>query len=459
MTTTLIPALGNPNLKLKLEKLLLDCIEFRGCTAFWTIPTYYFYNVKEKSDSHALIKAIQKPNSFFCADIHLPTNIDNIFEYTKLGVTEIYLHKYRQGKDHTLNTNLLHSKVLLFDLGNENAEIWIGSHNFTDYAISGKNLEASVAIQCKKTDDIYKDTNAYLEKIKKDFCLIFDPTKVAFYKQLQYIKATQITENIALKDVVTLVGYNMDNLDKEQIIQLLSLSDKDYSKYKVIGEEIYLHTYDIGTNKEHLYKCKIEQSGNFNDEIDKLKIDFTNPRRFAYTGIGTLALLKKERKITKVDTEVASYFVNLQIKEEMINFEVYLKPANNEFSYWKSVNTNQYNSFLGIEDGFDVQEISFDLDKNGKRVSLKGDWLNVGTKLSNFYAELESLIKEENSLISKQVEKSFGEIKININIRKTVLEDFIKKIKKEINLPAYFKSQMERIIIDNYPPKEGNKTR
>ncbi len=456
MTTTLIPALGNPDLKLKLEKLLLECIEFRGCTAFWTIPTYYFYNVKEKSDSHALIKAIQKPNSFFCADIHLPTNIDNIFGYTKLGVTEIYLHKYRQGKDHTLNTNLLHSKVLLFDLDNENAEIWIGSHNFTDYAISGKNLEASVAIQCEKTDDIYKDTNAYLEKIKKDFCLIFDPTKVEFYKQLQYIKATQITENIALKDVVTLVGYKMHNLDKEQIIQLLSLSDKDYSKYKVIGDEIHLHAYDIETKKEHLYKCKIEQSGKFDDEIDKLKLDFTNPRRFAYTGITTLALLKEEKKIEKADTEVASYFVNLQIIEEMMNFEVYLKPANNEFSYWKSVNINQYNSSLGVADTFDVQEISFDLDKNGKRVSLQGDWLNVGTKLNRFYIALENLIKGENGLIGEQVHERFD---VNIKTRKKALEDFIKRIKKEINLPAYFKSQMERIIIDNDPPKEENKTK
>ena len=226
-----------------------------------------------------------------------------------------------------------------------------------------------------------------------------------------------------------------------------------YNKYKVIGDEIHLHTYDIGTKKEHLYKCEIKQSGNFDDEIDKLKIDFINPRRFAYTGIGTLALLKEEKKIKKIDTEVAAYFVNLQIMEEMINFEVYLKPANNEFSYWKSVNTNQYNSYLGVSDSFDVQEISFDLDKNGKRVSLKSDWLNVGSKLNEFYAELENLIQKENGFISKQVEKNFDEV--NINTRKKLLEDFIKKIKKQINLPAYFKSQMERIIIDNNSRKSN----
>ena len=69
--------------------------------------------------------------------------------------------------------------------------------------------------------------------------------------------------------------------------------------------------------------------------------------------------------------------------------------------------------------------------------------------------ELENLIKEENDLTNKQTKNSV--IEININMEETPLEKFIKRIKKEINLPAYFKSQMERIIIDNSPPKEDNK--
>jgi len=152
MKTKLIPALEHPNLKNKLTNLLDSCQSFMACTAFWTINVEYLpYNV--------LSQALKKPNSFICADIQFPTNIDNLVEFAKAGVDEIYLHGYRQHpEEYTQNTNLLHSKVYLFQLDNTNAFLLIGSHNFTRYAIEGLNLEASLAIECKITEPIFKET-------------------------------------------------------------------------------------------------------------------------------------------------------------------------------------------------------------------------------------------------------------------------------------------------------------
>ena len=121
----------NPNLKLKLEERFINCISFKGCVAFWTIKPDFF-------SMKAFVRALKKEGSFFCCDIQLPTNIDNILAHYKEGVREIYLHKYRQSPDeYTQNTNLLHSKALLFQLDELNVEIWVGSHNFTRYAIEG----------------------------------------------------------------------------------------------------------------------------------------------------------------------------------------------------------------------------------------------------------------------------------------------------------------------------------
>lgn len=150
MEISLVPGLGDPNIKLRLEELFTNCQYIKGCVAFWTIDIDFF-------SFKAFARALTKPNSFFCSDIQSPTNIDNILEYSKYGVNEIYLHRFRQPPlDYTLNTNLLHSKILLFQLNDIDAEIWVGSHNFTKYALEGLNLEASITIKCKKSDKIYK---------------------------------------------------------------------------------------------------------------------------------------------------------------------------------------------------------------------------------------------------------------------------------------------------------------
>jgi HKD family nuclease len=130
MTIELIPGLSNTDIKLRFEGLLVNCISVKGCVAFWTIGSNYFNN-------QALVKALKKENSFYCVDIQEPTNIDKIAEYVKSGVEEIYLHKYRlDPSQYNLTTNLLHSKVTLFELKNNEIEIWIGSHNLTHYALS-----------------------------------------------------------------------------------------------------------------------------------------------------------------------------------------------------------------------------------------------------------------------------------------------------------------------------------
>ncbi len=462
MQIELIPALKNPNIKSKLENLFLTCKNFMGCTAFWSIGIDFFQN-------KALAFALKKPNSFLCADIQFPTNLDKILEYSKYGVTEIYLHKYRQApnkNNKNKNTNLLHSKILVFVLNDTDAEIWVGSHNLTGYAILGVNLEASITIKCKITDTIYQDVYNYLQYVKNEYCFKFDPKMIDIYKKLQEDakKTTEIIDT-AIKNIITLVGYNMDKLAKEKIIQLLSIyeeSDK-FGKYKIIGSTVYLHTYDIGLKKEYLYECTIAQSGKFGK--DKLELEFIEPRRFAYIGTSKLPFLRPEAKISEEMLLFVQYFVTLSItKSNIDNFEIYQKPTEEDLSFWKTATNNPYKYKLtndtilfGEQDdlNYKIQEATFDKSVTKIKIDLTKYWEKYGNKLEKFYSELNILIENELLFIQDYRKDLFKDERIEIPDGLTYLDydktsqfiDFLKKMKKDNDLPSYVKSQIERMII------------
>lgn len=444
MDIELIPGLNNPNLKLKLEELFINCKSFRGCVAFWTIKLDFF-------SFNAFAKALKKPNSFFCADIQLPTNIKNILEYSRFGVDEIYLHRFRQPpSEYTSNTNLLHSKILLFQLNDTDAEIWIGSHNFTGYAIEGLNLEASISIKCKTSDKIYQEVSEYLEYIKRDFCFKFDPYEVDKYEKLQTRHAEKTDYEIELKKVVSLVGSNMNTLVKEEVVQLLSLNHNEFSKFKTINEEIYLHTLDIDTQEDFLYKCRIEQSGKLDKAVDKLELDFTKPRRFAYIGLGTLSLLKKETKIDKKILAVAKYFVNIRVIYKIEKFQIFEKPEGDEFSFWQLETLNPYIKRLDNYNKhreYKIQEAILNDDMKMIKVQLISDWWHFKVQLNNFYKNIDLLIKGEYKIL-KDFEQSDSNKPLEHDYYDSELKSFLEKTKKDENLPHYSKSLIEKIIIE-----------
>jgi len=434
MEINLIPPVKAPEIQSNFANLLLECKSFIGCAAFWSIGIDFF-RLK------ALGQALKKDNSFICADIQLPTNIDKILEYSKFGVTEIYLHSYRQApSEYTQNTNLLHSKVFVFEQDNDNVEIWVGSHNLTTFALKGLNLESSLSIKCNKTDKIYQDVYNYLQYVKNKFCFKFAPNHVEIYKKLQTRDAEKIDDVTKLKKVVTLFGLNMSRLQKEEVIQLLSLKDNEFPKFKTIGNEIYLHCYDIKEKKEFLYKCNIEQSGRLDKDIEKLELDFTKPRRYAYIGTGTIALLKEEVKIDKNILNFSKYFVNISIANEIKDFKVYKKPSVDELSYWQNDFSNPYTKRLNVKNLKDyiIQIATFNKEIPKKEVNLGNDWSIFENKLKIFYVDLDKMINQEFQLAKDRTEAESNK----------KLDEFLKRIKNEKNIPTYLKSLVERIIVD-----------
>lgn len=436
MKIELVPGLGDPDIKLRFEARLVNCLNVKGCVAFWTIDVKAF-------NFEALKQAIKRQNSFYCVDIQQPTNIDSLTEYVKLGATEIYLHKYRlDPTQYNLNTNLLHSKVVLFELSNNEIEIWIGSHNLTHFALSGFNLEASTVINCSKSDKIYDETLSYLNQVKNTYCDKFDLTKVDIYKKLQTRDARRniIISGGATKveAVVTLVGMEMENLKDERVIFLLSLNKREFSKFKKIGTTIFLHTFDIKTKKENLYVCKISQSGEIDFKSPKLDIDFTEPRRFAYIGTGKLSYLKASMKVDKKILKVSRYFVNLTIHYEVKNFQIFENPALEEISLWQDDKKSPYKQRINNREKHPIQVATYEASYKPVPVKIGYDWNELGEKYKGFYEKIDDLIRKEYEL-----SKSINSDEINKKF-----DDFLKDCDNHLNLPKYSKSQVERIILE-----------
>lgn len=436
MTIELVPGLSNPDIKMRFEGLLLNCISLKGCVAFWTIDVNYF-------NFEALLNALKKPNSYYCVDIQLPTNIRNLANHVNAGASEIYLHQYRLDPSvYNLNTNLLHSKIALFELKNNEVEIWIGSHNFTNYALSGINLEASTVIRCTKSDKIYYETLGYIEYVKNSYCEKFDLNKMYIYEQLQTRNAEKTMEFggvTSIQEVVNLVGIDMELLEKEKVLQLLSVSNSGFSKLKKHGETVFLHTYDINSQKENLYVCKVSQFGEVNLNNPKLVIDFVAPRRFAFIAPKKFSFLKQSMQVGKEILKVSKYFVNLTIQYQIENFEVFEKLSQEDLSLWQFDKNSPYkgradNSNLERH----IQKATYNHKIKPVSVSIGHTWNSNKKDFTAFFRQLDELINEEYHLsqfiMENDIERNF--------------EDLLKGCYNHLNLPMYAKAHIERIILE-----------
>ncbi len=244
MTIEFLQSKEQRNIKDKLKQSIKECNSLKAAVAFWNIDINY---LKELADK------LSRDDSFVCVDIHQPTDIDCLKEFVEKD-SNIYLFLYRV---ETGRHPLLHTKLLLFDLPDGKAEIWIGSQNFTHSALTGSNLESTSIITTTKGSPLYKDVFSYLDFIKD--CCEDIGTKVYpeiggqfniefldFYKKLQQSFDFQ-EEN---KPVIDLVCEDIEDIcsiakhkHKDNFILIASFDENDSSKF-LVGKEILIRALD-----------------------------------------------------------------------------------------------------------------------------------------------------------------------------------------------------------------------
>ncbi|MEG5007687.1 phospholipase D-like domain-containing protein [Microcoleus sp. B5-C4] len=164
----------------RLKELIKNAECLKMAVAFWTIDQHYF-------PSNSLIQLLKKEGSFACIDIALPTDVTKVCDFARHNAgMYFYLQSVDEGKKKPayMQDHLLHSKILIFDLPEEKASIFIGSHNWTNRALSGINIETSIEIELDRKNGVYCQVNSLLETIK-DECHKVNPDLEKIYKNIQ----------------------------------------------------------------------------------------------------------------------------------------------------------------------------------------------------------------------------------------------------------------------------------
>jgi len=224
---------------------------------FWSIGPDFF--------AADLVALIATPGSFCIADIHSPTNVDKINSFYQQGASRFFLFfkelhpKLRP--DAFIERHLMHTKMLLFDLPDGKAELWVGSHNFTRQALTGVNREASLVIPCHQNDVLYSKTLAYLHSILVDKdCHPFNPELLDTYKKLQGLPEEEIETGVMLLPIAwNSSDWGTPATLAQQLILLVGHHPDERRQFVSIGDNTLLtiRTHDLATGRVQYFSATL----------------------------------------------------------------------------------------------------------------------------------------------------------------------------------------------------------
>ena len=255
MTEPILELIPREQLMMSLTNSLEDIDWIRGTTAFWTI----FEGRPEPKFSERLKRGLIKGQSYFCTDIStFATNIDAIDSYANYGCNfYVFSYKLSLKLDET-SSMLQHSKMILIKKGDK-AIIYIGSHNFTNRALAGLNIEHTIRIETDYNSEIANQFEYAIEQIRIN-SLKFDPNQKDIYKLLQDGK--YLSDNV-FPPMLFLHVKNKDfnSINIDTVMLLLSFTNLEIEgnkipDYKQRDFEVLLYTFnDNGDVK--IFKSKV----------------------------------------------------------------------------------------------------------------------------------------------------------------------------------------------------------
>lgn len=249
MDVSLLPS--NPHKRSIIQQLnnsLQQAEALYASVCFWSIGPGVLSNQLEK--------VLAKPGSFCIVDIHSPTNVDKLLQFFELGVTSLFLFfKEIQPKklEAHLQRHLLHTKMLLIDLPDGRAELWVGSHNFTKQALKGINREATLVVPCYQNDVVYSQAMRYLGSIlADDDCRPFDPKLLDTYKELQGLPKEEVEPGpYVLPLAWNSTEWSTPATLAQQLILLVGHNPDERRQFSAIGDDVPLaiRAHDLATGR------------------------------------------------------------------------------------------------------------------------------------------------------------------------------------------------------------------
>lgn len=387
----------------------------RGCVPYWTISSSFFKG--------RLLEQLSKEKSFFCVHLDAPTKIDVLTEFHKRKAN-LYCYnlisktKFADGNFHPL----LHAKVTLFNMPNEKAVIWIGSHNFTQSALLDVNIEMTIAIETDIHSDDYREVETFLERTK-DNCAEYD-VKLAKWHQIlrrngvNNLTAEDIAELYGLDSSIIdefhktqtlfLVGNNIGELDDDtkNVIQIIGLDSLFNKALSVKRKRIYLYVQDVESECFYVYPAIVLLTGDIFQGISASSDMSFSTRPFAIIKKDLKgAFLKSAREIKKEDLEKAAYVTSLFVEKKISKFKIFPNPS----TTWETVSNPD--NVKGLDTTQRQELLADDKEASKKLIKSKNDTGSSSEKSSiNFKKisiDLDKLTSDETQGIEQVMSKDF----------------------------------------------------
>ena len=132
-----------------------------------------------------LLHSASPPEVRLVASVRFPSDLEELDRLSQKPGCSVWIHTgFRNPKEENADRGQFHSKLVLIERDGDERVVVVGSHNWTENALRGYNLEAGVVFHCVESDDIAQQARRHIEA-----CIAesqpFDPDEMRFYKTLQ----------------------------------------------------------------------------------------------------------------------------------------------------------------------------------------------------------------------------------------------------------------------------------
>ena len=132
--------------------------------------------------------------SFLVVSVDAPTNLKALEKLHRIAPGHVYIHLGGiTPEEKKVGRALMHSKVFLAE-GEENCELWVGSHNLTGMAIAGGNFEAATMTLAPIDSRLIQDALGHLE-LCRSTAELFDPAEMPRYQDIQNRRRESVWES------------------------------------------------------------------------------------------------------------------------------------------------------------------------------------------------------------------------------------------------------------------------
>jgi hypothetical protein len=309
----------------RLNELAIHSIKINAAVCYWTMPSNEF--------CPEFLSALKNKDSCLVVDIHSPTSIDSLAEFTQAGAN-IFLYLFQiVGKTETPDSkgipdHLMHAKVFIFDYGTNEIKIWVGSHNGTRRALLGLNFEFASVFTCERGSDIHLKALHFVERIQK-ISTKFKQSEIDLYRTIQ-------GGNLA-DSFIELIDKKATPIGKQSVISIFGKREADYAQLQKVGKTVYLSITNSASGVECIYKASVSQSGYLDKKsISSLKL---GPRRYAVKSDSSIPMLEVQQAIPSNLYSTCKYFVTLKVDAPIDDSKAVEAPDGN---FWIDVEKNAY---------------------------------------------------------------------------------------------------------------------